>query len=411
MSMHSSQKGRRSFLRESALATAGLAGGIGLRPVPISARLQQGRPATSRGPATKPISRQFAQWSVGLRYRISPPAVVDRVKGLTLQNLRRPSRFQMPGKQAVTFVDRGRTGVERRHHPGERPQGHQGRRRLCELGDDAARAASGTPSACSPIPARRLSRPPWLPRRWRRVGKDFITGVAAGYEVMERMAADLIPTVMARGFHAGPVFSIFGAAVAAAKIMGFTEDQIHAAISLCTNLAGSNLESRALREGAAVRNAMLAVSLCEGGGSAAARRFSKVRPASTTHTPATTGHLTYSFDRRGHQPRPAHRQPRQGLDVARDAVPHLLDCRLQHRAHRRDGEALRGAQHQIRGHRAHRGRGELAGDAISQSRVPARAKNRRTDAGSTHYSRAYGVVKRGFPMLAWSRPIRPRCSS
>ena len=52
-------------------------------------------------------------------------------------------------------------------------------------------------------------------------GRDFITGVAAGYEVMERMAADFIPTVMARGFHAGPVFSIFGAAVAAAKIMRF----------------------------------------------------------------------------------------------------------------------------------------------------------------------------------------------
>jgi 2-methylcitrate dehydratase PrpD len=29
-------------------------------------------------------------------------------------------------------------------------------------------------------------------------GRDFITGLAAGYEVMERMAADFIPTVMAR---------------------------------------------------------------------------------------------------------------------------------------------------------------------------------------------------------------------
>ena len=89
-------------------------------------------------------------------------------------------------------------------------------------------------------------------------GRDFITAIAAGYEVMERMAADWIPTVMARGFHAGPVFSIFGAAIAAAKIMRFDEDQVHAVISLCTNLAGSNLESRALREGAAVRSAMLA---------------------------------------------------------------------------------------------------------------------------------------------------------
>src|SRR6185503_19262462 len=96
-------------------------------------------------------------------------------------------------------------------------------------------------------------------------GRAFITGVAAGYEVMERMAADWIPTVMARGFHAGPVFSLFGAAITAAKIMGFDADQVHAVISLCTNLAGSNLESRALREGAAVRNAMLAVALAKQG--------------------------------------------------------------------------------------------------------------------------------------------------
>ena len=50
-------------------------------------------------------------------------------------------------------------------------------------------------------------------------GKVFITGVVAGYEVMERMAADFIPTVMARGFHASPVFGIFGAAIAGAKVM------------------------------------------------------------------------------------------------------------------------------------------------------------------------------------------------
>src|SRR2546426_10008069 len=50
-------------------------------------------------------------------------------------------------------------------------------------------------------------------------GRDFITALAAGYEVMERMAADFIPTVMARGFHAGPVVGIFGPAVAAAKML------------------------------------------------------------------------------------------------------------------------------------------------------------------------------------------------
>src|SRR4029453_11487524 len=54
-------------------------------------------------------------------------------------------------------------------------------------------------------------------------GRYFITGLVAGYEVMERLAADFIPTVMARGFHAGPVFGIFGPAVAAAKMLRLNE--------------------------------------------------------------------------------------------------------------------------------------------------------------------------------------------
>src|SRR5205807_5636755 len=96
-------------------------------------------------------------------------------------------------------------------------------------------------------------------------GKEFLTALAAGYEVMERMAADFIPTVMARGFHASPVFGIFGGAVAAAKILRYSENQIADAIGLCVDLAGSNLESAALREGAAARNAMLAIALAKQG--------------------------------------------------------------------------------------------------------------------------------------------------
>jgi 2-methylcitrate dehydratase PrpD len=101
-------------------------------------------------------------------------------------------------------------------------------------------------------------------------GKAFLTAIAAAYEVMERMASEFIPTVMSRGFHAGPVFGIFGAAVAAAKIQGLNADQIHSAIAQCVNLASGNLEGirsggRSLREGAAVRNALLAVAMAKHG--------------------------------------------------------------------------------------------------------------------------------------------------
>src|SRR5262249_11108347 len=101
-------------------------------------------------------------------------------------------------------------------------------------------------------------------------GKEFLTAVAAGYEVMERMAAEFVPTVMSRGFHAGPVFGIFGAAVAAAKLQRLDADKIHSASAQCVNLAAGNLEGarsggRSLREGGAVRNALLAVALAKHG--------------------------------------------------------------------------------------------------------------------------------------------------
>src|SRR5215472_14795594 len=87
---------------------------------------------------------------------------------------------------------------------------------------------------------------------------------------MERMASEFIPTVMSRGFHAGPVFGIFGAAIAAAKLQRLDENQIHSAIAQCVNLAAGNLEGarsggRSLREGGAVRNALLAVALAKHG--------------------------------------------------------------------------------------------------------------------------------------------------
>ena len=101
-------------------------------------------------------------------------------------------------------------------------------------------------------------------------GREFLTGVVAGYEVMERLASDFIPTVMSRGFHAGPVFGIFGPAIAAAKMLNLTEDEVNSTIALCVHLAAGNLEGprnggTALREGAAVRNAMLAVALAKSG--------------------------------------------------------------------------------------------------------------------------------------------------
>src|ERR1700761_7087984 len=131
-------------------------------------------------------------------------------------------------------------------------------------------------------------------------GQTFLTGVAAAYEVMERMAAEFIPTLMSRGFHAGPVFGIFGAAIAAAKIHGLDAEQINSAIAQCVNLAGGNLEGirsggRSLREGGAVRNALLAVALAKHGTPRGETTLEGDAGFYHAYTGNNLGRLQYSF--------------------------------------------------------------------------------------------------------------------
>ena len=219
------------------------------------------------------LSRQLAQWVVGLRYEDLPPAVVDRAKGVTLHCLASVliGSQSAPGKQAVKLVTDEEEGV---------------RKGATIMVNGATATKGGAAYANSELALaggkfdtfRMLTHPNTsiIPGALVAAevagasGKDYLTGVAAGYEVMERLAADFIPQVMSRGFHPGPVFGIFGPAVAAAKIMGLNEEQMNSTIALCASLAGGNIEGirsggKALREGAATRNAMLAVALAQGG--------------------------------------------------------------------------------------------------------------------------------------------------
>ena len=219
------------------------------------------------------LSRQLAQWVVGLRYEDLPPAVVDRAKGVTLHSLASVllGSQSADGRQAVQLITDEEAGVRN----GATIMVHGSR--VTKGG--AAFANAEMAMAGGKLDSFRMLTHPGtsiVPGAFVAAetggvsGRDYLTGLASGYEVMERMAADFIPTVMARGFHAGPVFGIFGPAVAAAKILHCTEDQVNSTIALCASLASSNLEGprsggRALREGAAVRNAMLAVALAQQG--------------------------------------------------------------------------------------------------------------------------------------------------
>src|ERR1700719_2279258 len=219
------------------------------------------------------LSRKFAAFVANLEFEDLPPEVVDRAKGVTLQALSSALFARdMPGsRQALALMQ-------------EEEAGGGGVATVLCHGTRLTKAGAAFVNAEMIFAGgkwdtfRMLTHPgiAILPAALAAAeitgasGKEFLTGIAAGYEVMERMAAEFIPTVMSRGFHAGPVFGIFGAAVAAAKIHNFSADQVNSAIAQCVNLAAGNLEGarsggRSLREGGAVRNALLAVAMARHG--------------------------------------------------------------------------------------------------------------------------------------------------
>src|SRR4051812_39723744 len=219
------------------------------------------------------ISRQLAQWIVGLRYEDLPTEVVDRAKGVTLHSLASTLIGSQtgPGRNAVKLITGEEAGVRRGATimvTGETVTRGGAAFANSEMAMSGGKLDSFrmlTHPGTSIIPSALIAA-----ETAQASGKDYITGIAAAYEAMERMAADVIPSVMARGFHASPVFGIFGAAIAAGKILRMNEDQMNSCIALCASLAASNLEAgrsggKMLREGAAVRNAMLAVALAQQG--------------------------------------------------------------------------------------------------------------------------------------------------
>jgi 2-methylcitrate dehydratase PrpD len=219
------------------------------------------------------LSRQLARWVVGLRYEDLPPEVVDRAKGVTLHTLASVliGSQTRDGRHAVNLITEEEAGV--RNGATIMVNGGKVTKGGAAFANSEMALAGGKYDTFRMLthPNTAIIPGALVAAETAGVsGKEFITGLAAGYEVMERMASDFIPTVMSRGFHPGPVFSIFGAAVAAAKILRLTEEQVNSTIALCASLAGSNIEGirsggRALREGAAVRNAMLAVALAREG--------------------------------------------------------------------------------------------------------------------------------------------------
>jgi 2-methylcitrate dehydratase PrpD len=345
---------------------------------------------------------------VGLRYEDLPPEVVDRAKGVTLHCLASIliGSQTTPGRNAVKLITEEESGV----------------RSGATLMVDGGKVTKGGAAFANSEMAfaggkwdtfRMLTHPGTsiIPGAFVAAetagasGKDYITAVAAAYEVMERMAADFIPTVMSRGFHASPVFGIFGPAVAAAKILRFNEDQVNSTIALCASLAAGNLEGarsggRALREGAAVRNAMLAVALAQQGHVGGETVLEGDAGFYHAYAGNNKGDLTYSFVGDTHA----------GLDkisaglgkewIFLETLYRIYSTAGYNIAHI-DVTAQLCEEHDIKHENVERIEA-VVNWLETQYPSPlftSRREDLNTKPGSTAYHLAYAAVKRGFPVL------------
>jgi len=354
------------------------------------------------------LSRQLAQWVVRLRYDDLPPAVVDRAKGVTLHSLASVllGSQTSSGQQAVQLIIAEEDGVK--NGATIMVDGT-----MATKGGAAFANAEMAMSGGKLDSFRMLTHPGTsiLPGAFVGAetsgasGREFLTGIVAGYEVMERLASDFIPTVMSRGFHAGPVFGIFGPAIAAAKMLNLTEDEVNSTIALCVHLAAGNLEGprnggTALREGAAVRNAMLAVALAKSGQVGGDTTLEGDAGFYHAYTGNNKGMLSQSFVGKTHT---SLEKITEGLGqdwMFLETLYRIYSTAGYNIAHV-DVSAQLCIEHDIKYEDVERVEAVVnwMETQYPSPAFPSRIETSEARPGSTPYYTAYGVAQRGFPVL------------
>ena len=102
-------------------------------------------------------------------------------------------------------------------------------------------------------------------------GRELITAALAGCEMMNRVSTATNPALRDRGFHTTPTCGVFGAAVAAGRLLRLTPEQMTSALGLAGGQASGLMEmygpsmQKRLNPGPAARNGVTAALLAQRG--------------------------------------------------------------------------------------------------------------------------------------------------
>jgi 2-methylcitrate dehydratase PrpD len=191
-------------------------------------------------------SRELARYASGIRFEHLPAEVIAKVKDLVLDQLGiQMACSTLPWSKSVLDYVRDwgacveestivacnlRTKAENAAFVNA-TYGHG-----FEI-DDQYPSGSSHPG-CIVVPSALA-----LAERSRASGRDLITAIAAGYEVMGRINKAITPSCLLRGFHAPTsVSGPFGAAAAAGRMLGFDADLMLHALSIAGSHASGVTE-------------------------------------------------------------------------------------------------------------------------------------------------------------------------
>jgi len=102
-------------------------------------------------------------------------------------------------------------------------------------------------------------------------GKEFLTGITVGSEIVNRISEATNPSLRNRGFHTTPTCGVFGAGAAAGRIMGFDQDKMVSVLGLSGAQASGLMEmygpsmAKRFNPGPAARNGVTAALFVERG--------------------------------------------------------------------------------------------------------------------------------------------------
>jgi 2-methylcitrate dehydratase PrpD len=177
-------------------------------------------------------------------YRRLPPEVIDRLKGQLLDQLGcQLIGSTVPWNQSVyQFVRENKYGGPATivNHGDKVPiddaalvNGTFGQG--CEL-DDYYDQGGGHPGAATVPVAMALAE------KSRIDGRNFLTAMAAGYEIGWRLGKGLLPEMMRRGYHAQGVVGVFIAAATAGKLLGLDPEKLTHALAIAGSHASGTME-------------------------------------------------------------------------------------------------------------------------------------------------------------------------